>query len=243
MWTSYNSAVVRTRSGLPVFLYMLFCSTTINIYSNWRGQVVVLLFILSCKLILSTYRKEDTAEESFLCGIMIALSALIQPQTLFFILLLWLGLYVQRAFSFKSVLASLIGLSVVAIYFAVVSYFDVICLCGWDTISAHQLTLSVINILVSAFGLLLFVGCMIRFAETSNSIQSFIIFFAATLAFSIFFLYISNPEFSNLLPLALASVTALATHYFTSRETVFSGIAFLLQIAAFVGFYFYSLYA
>ena len=243
MWTSYSSAVVRTRSALPVFLYMLLCCTTINVYANWRGQVVVLLIILCCKLILNTYRQEDTTEESFLCGIMIALSALLQPETAFFMLFLWLGLYIQRALGIKSVMASIVGIAVVAIYFALAAYFNFVCLCEWETISTHQWTFSVINILVSAWGLLLFMGSMVRFSETGNSIQSFIMFFSAILLFAIVFLYRSNPDFSHLLPLAFVSVAALSTHYFSSRETVFSGICFLLQIATFIGFYFYCLLA
>lgn len=239
MWVSYSSAVIKTRTGLPVFLYLLICGATISKYSNWQGQVVVLLILLSCKLLLGCYRRENSSEESFLCGILIGISILFQPETIILLLLFSCGLYIQRAFSIKSVFALLIGVSVVAIYFFLAVCFNFSELPDWQTISAHMLMLNMINIMVSALGLFMLIGCLREFRETSISIQSFIMVFSALLIFAVAFMYCGNPYINNILPLALVSVTALATHYFTSRETVFSGVAFILYIVIWGAYYVY----
>ena len=109
---------------LPIVFWLLAIGGSVLFYREWQGYVVALLALISAWLIRRIKRHASSEEECFVVGILLGIAAYWLPSVIFLILPVWAYLIYQNLFSLRSFLASLIGFAVVAIWMAVLSFFQ-----------------------------------------------------------------------------------------------------------------------
>ena len=70
-------------------------------------------------------RHTDSIEECFQVAVLLGIASYWMPSVLFLIIGIWFYLIYQNLFSFRSFLATLIGLAFVAIWIAILSFFQI----------------------------------------------------------------------------------------------------------------------
>ena len=103
---------------LPIFNFQF--SITNYLY----GYLVAVLTLACIGIIGRIKRHTSSVEECFLVALLLGIAAYWLPTVLFLILPIWGYLIYQNLFSFRSFLASLIGLAVVAIWVLVLNYLS-----------------------------------------------------------------------------------------------------------------------
>ena len=109
---------------LPIVFWLLATGGSVLFYREWQGYVVALLALISAWLIRRIKRHASSEEECFVVGILLGIAAYWLPSVIFLILPVWAYLIYQNLFSLRSFLASLIGFAVVAIWMAVLNFFQ-----------------------------------------------------------------------------------------------------------------------
>lgn len=156
--------LIRRRSVLPPAVAILIFSSHrsfIEMSSAYIG-VLCLLFVIS--ILFSVYNITDRPQAAFRTSFMLALGSLFSPVLLFYIPLSWLALMIMRCFSFKSLLASFLG--IFCIYFPTFSFY----------LFADQL-----NVFLSPFYSVASLGQLALFSFSNvvwGAIALFVLFFA-----------------------------------------------------------------
>ena len=109
---------------LPIVFWLLAIGGSVLFYREWQGYVVALMALVSVGIIARIKRHASSVEECFGVALLLGIAAYWLPSVVFLILPVWAYLIYQNIFSFRSFLASLIGFAVVAIWGAVLSFFQ-----------------------------------------------------------------------------------------------------------------------
>ena len=103
---------------LPVVFWLLAIGVSVLLYREWQGYVVAVLALISVLIIDRIKRHTDSIEECFQVAVLLGIASYWMPSVLFLIIGIWFYLIYQNLFSFRSFLATLIGLAFVAIWIA-----------------------------------------------------------------------------------------------------------------------------
>ena len=89
----------------------------------WWAQITA-AFAASVTLVmlLLSYRRQDAMQRMFLCGILLAVSALVLPDSMVFILEMWWGLTVVKASNLRTYIATIMAFATVALYVVLISH-------------------------------------------------------------------------------------------------------------------------
>jgi hypothetical protein len=96
--------------------YFLVMSAIPQLHACWQGQVCVLGILVIVLLLNRAVYQRDGVEESFLSSVIVCLLGFLYPWALVLLPLMWVLLLIQRAMTLRVLLASLIGVLLVAIY-------------------------------------------------------------------------------------------------------------------------------
>ena len=110
---------------LPVVFWLLAIGVSVLLYREWQGYVVAVLALISVLIIDRIKRHTDSIEECFQVAVLLGIASYWMPSVLFLIIGIWFYLIYQNLFSFRSFLATLIGLAFVAIWIAILSFFQI----------------------------------------------------------------------------------------------------------------------
>lgn len=110
---------------LPVVFWLSAIGGSILAYRHLSGYVVTLLTLLSVHIIHRIPRRTESVEQSFQIAVLFGIASYWSPTVIFLILPIWLYLIYQNLFSLRSFFATLIGLSLVAIWASLAVFF------GW----------------------------------------------------------------------------------------------------------------
>lgn len=105
--------------------YFLLMSAIPQLHACWQGQVCVLGILVIVLLLNRAVYQRDGVEESFLSSVIVCLLGFLYPWALVLLPLMWVLLLIQRAMTLRVLLASLIGVLLVAIYAQIIWYL------GW----------------------------------------------------------------------------------------------------------------
>ncbi len=239
----YQRGITHKLSGLPIVLYLLAIGVIPMLHTQWLLQIVILLLQIVLLLVMNSYRNEHAVQASFLSSIFLCLTALLVPDMLILIPILWLMFMMQRAFNLRVLLASLIGCGVVALYVVLFRGIGWIELVDWDAIwirstielnFTYKILLSVITI-AGAFFL---IANFIRQERENTSITTSVWCLMAAFVPCAILMFFPPAYFASLLIVAIYSLVALSTYFFASRESIFAGITFLLFLVLLIGIYF-----
>lgn len=105
--------LIRERTRLPFILFVLLISTNGVLIPFQEVSVVLLCMAFVVYELVKSYQSPEATGKLFNAGVLMGVACLFMPQMLWFIPLLWLGMYQFRSLSLKSWLASFTGLLMV----------------------------------------------------------------------------------------------------------------------------------
>ncbi len=240
----YQRGITRKLEGLPFVLYLLAISVLSVLHAQWLLQIVVLLFQVTLGLVLRGYRNDRAVEPAFLSALLLGVTALIVPDVVFLLPVVWLMFIVQRAMSLRVFLASIIGASVVLLYTVLFSKLGWIQLVDWTDVWARNMNgvrdaiNGVSTIVIAVCGLFFGIANLTHQNIENTAITIFV--WCMILAFlpCAVLMFFPPAYFASLFVLALYGLVALAAYFFLSRESVFAGVTFLVFIAILIGIFF-----
>ena len=115
--------LIRERTRLPFMLFILFVSASAGLLPFKEITLVLLCLVFAIYELFNSYQIPEAVGKLFNAGVLIGLAGLFIPQVLLFTPLLWIGMYQFRSFSYKSFMASLVGVLII--------YWFVLAWCVW----------------------------------------------------------------------------------------------------------------
>ena len=115
--------LISERTRLVFMFFVLLISANAGLLPFSEVMVVLLCFVFMLNQLLSTYQLPEATGKMFNVGVLIGVSGLFIPQTLWFVPLAWIGMYQFQSLSYRSFMASLIGVLVI--------YWFVLAWCVW----------------------------------------------------------------------------------------------------------------
>ncbi len=235
MFITWDIGTTKNKSPIVVLLYMLFAAAFVPLHTMWQTQLVLVIAQIAFLLTLKTYRKHHAVQESFLTTLLLCIVSLIIPDTLLFIPVIWLMMYIEHSFNLRVWLASLIALFVVALYTMLLNYFDIISIgtasyiLSRTTITSFN-TIHIIALALLAAESLFAVGFVLSaFRNETNNIQNYTLLFSFTLFLASVMMFFPPQHYPSLLIFAILSLTALLTYYFNKKHTFSSSILFIVH--------------
>ena len=235
MYLLYQTGVTRTRSSLPVFCYLLIVGAMSDLHQQWDGQLSVLALQGVLLLLMHAYRSDNAVHESFLCTIVLCAAALLQPDMLLLLPVVWIGLSVQRAMSVRVMLASLIAAGVFGLYMWISSmlYPDAFSIVSISDAFRHELP-KVEELLqpavLTVFALVFAVISLTGFARENSRAQSLVLIMLMLTVVGVVMMFFPPACFTSLMAVAAYCAAALAAYCFCSRQSVAMGIVFIMYI-------------
>ncbi|NDW08595.1 hypothetical protein [Dysgonomonas sp. 520] len=114
-------SIIRKRTHLPFSITLLLLSSHHLLAEITPYHFAAFFFLLTTDKLFSSYQSPNSARMAFDFGFYFACGSLFAPNILLFLPLYWIGLSFMRAFSFKAILTSLLG--VVSIYWIALFFF------------------------------------------------------------------------------------------------------------------------
>ncbi|MCM1034292.1 MAG: hypothetical protein NC038_02400 [Paludibacter sp.] len=243
MVITWRTGITRTRSGLPIVLYCLSVSSIPALHTDWQSQLTTAVFQFVLLLILSTYHKDHAVEESFLSTLLLCMGAMIMPDMLWFIPIVWLLFIVQRAFTLRTWLASLTGGILVAIYATLLHCMGLIRIGTPQELFLRQSIAEwntkewITAILITIEGIFFIVCILMRITQENHNIRSYITCLSIPFIPASILLFFPPVYFPSTQALSAFLLSGLCTWYFQSRKSIFSGIVFIVHIILWTGIY------
>jgi hypothetical protein len=167
--------LVREHTRLPFMLLMLLMSTNAGLLPVKVFAVVLLCLLFVVSGLIRSYQSPALTGRFFNTGVLMAFAGLFFPQTVWFIPLLWIGMYRLRSLSLKNFLALFTGVLVVCWmvagwcvwthdFFMITSFFRELTDFQFFSIEIRADSVVVVLILVMAF-------FHIRTGAFSNSVR------------------------------------------------------------------------
>lgn len=150
----HRSGLTRTMSGFPAFMFLLLLGAFPQVHMLWKGQLLVLLVLLILLQLQQVSQSVVVQEGVFLSGVLLGIATLLHSEMIFGVLVLWLFLFFERQFTFKSFFAPILGWGVVVFLYVVVGYLGWIALGGFPTITLQWMGLYTDTFEMIVFGFL-----------------------------------------------------------------------------------------
>jgi hypothetical protein len=108
------------RTPWPFTFFFLFFSTNVDLQPLSKAIIVLFCFVAFLYEMFKSYQMPEATINFFNASVYLGFASLFVPQILFFVLLMWNGMYNFRALELKGFLASLIG--VMTIYWILLAW-------------------------------------------------------------------------------------------------------------------------
>lgn len=102
-------AIIRTRTYLPTFIYLLLSVCWLPAYGNYVAALGATFALLALYLSLGMYKDKRSVEQAFLSFFFLALSSFLIPEFAVLAVVFWLGFAFLNCFSGKVFFASIFG--------------------------------------------------------------------------------------------------------------------------------------
>jgi len=108
--------IIRGKTLLPAFCYLLLSGTNYLFIYNLRGSISAFLVVLCLWFLFNTYQKPFSQRNALNISLVLAAGSLYWAPLLYFFPLFWCGMYWFKSLNFKTFLASLMGVAVVCLF-------------------------------------------------------------------------------------------------------------------------------
>ncbi|GMO33817.1 MAG: hypothetical protein Pg6B_04180 [Candidatus Azobacteroides pseudotrichonymphae] len=116
LFLSQTYGIIRQKSLLPAFFYLLFVGTNPLLFGNLSGSISTILVIACFFFLFATYQNSLPQIYAFNIAIFITLGSLYWFPLLFFLPLFCYGMYLLRSLNFRSFFALFLGVFVVYMF-------------------------------------------------------------------------------------------------------------------------------
>ncbi len=243
----YSANISRSRSLLPVVIYLLLFSMIEWVQTEWKAQIVISAVFVVAIILQKTYRHEKAVEQSFLTTLILLAASILIPDLIFFIPFLWLCFLFQQSMNLKVWLSSINAIVLVAIYVTLMYLFnyDNLIPYTFNDLTDRTFILSNISnftdkypisiIYLEVLSLILIGLSVINLNRQNISVQSFVIIFIILLIPALVLSLWSINGFYSSAYLLFVSLSALCAYYFQNDASLAKGIIFIVTVLSLIG--------
>lgn len=239
----YRAKVGGHLSLLPAVLYTLAVGVLPYLRMHWHPQLIVLLLLL---YLYATRDVSDTRDGNtlvMLVSVVLCALALLTPDALWCIVLLWVVALMQGAFSVRTILATVLGVALVVLYYLIAMYmgwaeeFDLSVLIDRHWIGRDVPAGVVVAVLVMLVGqLLAMIGAFSR--SSYDLVSARLLLYHLTiwswLTAPLILFTVAQPDIWVLLPLTFAGLMGICL---LQKQSEARGIALIVYLIGAVGTY------
>ena len=240
----YSFIRVRTLMPCLFFVFLLITSHVPLMFSSGLWGVFFLLFAL--RRLMSAYQEQNPTRNVFDVFFLLAIGSFFSFELLLLIPVFWLSFPFFRITSFRSFMASVIGLATAYILLAAVMFLLGALPDFWDFVRKQSeisvsflgisLQIAYLSFLFLVF-LLSFFSFWVRTNDDKIRVKQTLYFFFL-LTFSLFVVSVIRIEFfSQFFPLLALMLSITAGHYFALNESRFSLFCFVFFVLGSVVFF------
>ena len=115
--------LISERTQLVFLFFVLLTSTNVALLPFGSVTIVLLCLVFMINELFTAYQLPDATGKMFNAGVLLGVAGLFMPQVLWFLPLLWIGMYQFLSLNYRSFMASLIGVMII--------YWFVLAWCVW----------------------------------------------------------------------------------------------------------------
>lgn len=257
----YRAKAASHFSLMPAVLYIVAVAVYPYLRLHWQPQLIVLLLLFFLFMTRDIFGGQngnmgnnglDANEPNslvFFVTILLCLTSLLVPDALWCIAFLWIVVLLQGAFSFRTVLASLLAVALVCVYYVLAIYTGWVDMWDYAQLFDRQwlgyeqpacITTSVL-IMMPAF-LLITAGAFRRssYDLVSTRMLLYHVVMLGLFAAPLILLAAARQDIIVLLPLSLAATTGI---FLLQKESETRGVTLLLYLLGAVTMYFWLVYS
>jgi len=238
---SNRFTLIRSRTFLPIFIFLLLMSTWNETHIVSGSQPALTLFIIALFFILSMFHDLKASEEAFMGSLLISISSLLINPLIFIIPVFWIGFAILRCFSLRTFLASILGTLVPLILYVAGHYllnpdtdylklFNLDVSFNFDLYSYSLPDLIYLGSLVIIMMICLAGMFSIYSRDAIHSRKKLNLLLLLLISFSVLSIVYEN-QFASFLPFIALLNSFLASHPFTLKQNDFYGILFIIFCA------------
>lgn len=247
--TLYRAKAAAHFSLLPAILYILAVGVFPFLREHWQPQLTatILLFFL-----FATRNMTDSHEPNglvFFVTLLLCLAALLSPDAVWCIVFLWLVVLLQGSFTFRTILASLLAIALVCVYYVLAMYLGWIDLWDYSVLFHRQWFGNIypVSIIVTVITMMIafLLAASGAFRRSSYDLVStrmllyHVVFIGLLYAPLILFSAV-YPDCWLLLPLALSSTTGI---FLLQKESEARGVTLLIYILGAIALYLWLVFS
>jgi hypothetical protein len=113
---NYIFSIIRRRTFLPVFFYLILVCCFSEFYLDWKGSLAALLMMVNYVFLFSAYQKPDSQLNALNISLILVLGSFFWPPFLIFFPILWIGFYWFHSLNLRVFLAGIIGFIVIYLF-------------------------------------------------------------------------------------------------------------------------------
>ena len=245
-------AFIRTRTFMPVFIYLLISTFWLQIHGNYLAVIAAFFVLIAVFLALEMYKDTKGVEQAFLAFLCLAVSSFLVHEVVFLLLFFWIGFGILRCFSARTFFASVFGFITPLIFVFSILFFafnqTVLFPDIQGVIFEYQL-FEYGNIpWLIYFGLLFVIFSIAMMGLSTNTrhdviqARNMLIYFRILALGLVLLLIFRFSSFTSYLPLIAAFFAILTAYTFTLIRNLFYYIVFIVLCVMSVAFAFYQIY-
>jgi len=248
--TRYN--IIRIRTSLPFFITSLLLTTNSFLLGNLVQSIGAILMLLAISSLFESYQEPRAEKNAFDIALLLSLASLFWIKTIYFLPIFWFGLYTMKTLSFKSWMASIVGILApywfAFFYFAYQNNYDPLINYGLSIIDFSFIDFSQtklftwihlgITIVTTFFAL-----SHAMFSSLSDKIRtrSYLIFLIVLLFSSFVLTFVDFEHSGSALYLSYLISAFLIAHLFASVKGRFTSFLFHIMLYSYLLVYLWSL--
>ncbi len=242
-------AIIRTRTFMPTFIYLLLSVCWLPTYGNYVAALGALFVLIAIYFSLGMYKDKKSVEQGFLSFFFLALSTFLVPEFLLLLLVFWVGYGILNCLSTRVFFASVFGFITPWILLFTVLYLffgQTESLSDVQTFVMKYNIFNYKNIPAFAYAAIMIAVLIISlFQITTNDRQDSIqtrniLNFFKVIIFSLLLLFIFRYSgFASYMPLIAILYALLTAYIFTLLKNLFNSIVFVVLCVVNLAFAFY----
>ncbi|GHT18744.1 hypothetical protein AGMMS4957_01600 [Bacteroidia bacterium] len=236
--------VIRQRTLLPAFFYLLFVGVFPQHFDDWEGSLIAFDVLLCFYMLFATYQQRNSQGNALNISVLLTLGSFLWMPMLYFFPLFWYGLYRFKSLNVRTFLASWMGFAIIylfifawsiyqndeAIFLDLLPVFDLQWHFDWEAVTQRERI--IVGYLAFLFVLAGSEIFMSGISEKVRAITTLSFLYVATIAVFVFFelqTYDNSWQLIVYIPSAL-----LIAHYFTLSVGKWTSWLFVLTVSFFV---------
>lgn len=245
-------AFIRTRTFMPVFVYMLISTFWLQIHGNYLAVIAAFFVLIAVFLALEMYKDSKGVEQAFLSFFCLAVSSFLVHEVVFLLPFFWIGYGILRSLSTRTVFASVFGFITPLIFVFSILFFALNQTVLFPDIKGVIFEYQLFDyknipflIYFGALFLIFSIAMMGLSTNTRHDViqaRTMLIFFRVMALGMLLLLIFRFSSYTSYLPLIAAFFAILTAYTFTLVRNLFYYILFIVLCVLSLAFVVYQIY-